>query len=148
MSLELLEVHDNVLCMVYWTICIVWADSQVNYSTSTESNDELSNVFTLPSLSSTQDCCQQQRLGTPWQNIQQLDISSRAVSTRMNDGVLYYFMHWPITSKLSFVIVLLDKTTIGWSSLLIANVCQRSELLLITTPPNSVAKYSPTWHLG
>ena len=66
----------------------------------------------------------------------------------MNDRVLYYFMHWAITSKLTFVIILLNKTTISWWALLIALVYQCAELLPITTPPNSVATYSPTSHLG
>ena len=40
----------------------------------------------------------------------------------MHDGVLYYFMHWAITSKMSFVRILVDQTTLNWWALLIAQV--------------------------
>ena len=64
------------------------------------------------------------------------------------DGVLYYFMHWVVISKMSFVRILLDKTTISWWSLLIALVHQCAELLLITIPPNSITIYSATRNVG
>ena len=131
-----------------WNNNTVWSDSQLKYLTSAENNDELISGFTLRSHSTTQVSGEQQNLRTPWQIIHQCDITSLAVSTYMNDGVLYYFMHWAISSDMSFVRILLDKTTISWWVLLIALVYQCPELLVITTPPKSVTIYSPTWHLG
>ena len=149
MPLEWLEVHGW-----YYTLHgilnnnVMWQDSKLKSLTSTENNDKSISGFTLPSSFTVQVSWQQQHLRNPQQSIRQLDISYLAVSTCMNDGVLYYFMHWVITLKMSVVIILLDKGTITWWALLLALVYQCAGLLLRTTPPNSVAIYSPTWHSG
>ena len=125
MPLEFLEVHAW-----YYTLHdilnndMVWSDWQLKSPTSTENNDELVNGFTHPSSFTTQASFQQRHLRTPWKCIHPFDVSSTAVSTCMHDGVLYYFMHWAITSEMSFVIILVDKTTVGWWALLIALVYQ------------------------
>ena len=103
---------------------MVWSDWQFKSPTSTENNDELVNGFTQPSSFTTQVSLQQRHLKTPGQCIQQFDVFSRAVSTCMHNGALYHFMHWPITSEKSFVIILVHKTRIGWWALLIALVYQ------------------------
>ena len=125
MPLEWLEVHawyyplHDILNNV-----MVWSDWQLKSPTSTENNDELVSGFTQPSSFTTQVSSQQQHLRTPWQCIQQFDVSSMAVSTCMYDGVLYYFMQRAITSEMNFVITLVDKTTVSWWALLIALVYQ------------------------
>ena len=48
----------------------------------------------------------------------------------MNDGVLYCFMHWAITSKLSFVIILLSETN---NQLMSASDCTRVPVCRITS---------------
>ena len=121
---------------------------QLKSPTSTRNNQELISGFTRPSPFTTQVSWRQQHLRTPWQCIQQFDVSSTPVSTCMHDGVLYYFMHWAITSEMTFVIILVEKTTVSWWALLIALVYQCADLLLlITTGPNSVAIYTLTTFL-
>ena len=123
MPFEWLEVHAW-----YYTLHdilnndMVWSDWQLKSPPSAENNDELVNGFTQPSSFTTQVPAQQRHLTTPWLCIQQFDVPSRTVSTYMHDGVLYYFMHWPITSEMSFVIILVHKTRVGWWALLIALV--------------------------
>ena len=94
MPLEWLEVHAW-----YYTLhgilnnSIVWKDPWWKYLTLTEDNDELISGFTLPSSSPTQISCQQQHRRTPWQGIQQFDISYLAVSTCMHEWWCIILLH-------------------------------------------------------
>ena len=141
--------HDTIHCMEYWTIA--WCGKIVV---------KISDFHIRQMMSwSVVSHCPLHRLHRCLQNNNIVELPDKVFSNLtsltylwvhvcMNDGVLYYFMHWAITSNLNFVIILLNKTTISWSALLIAPVYQCAELLPITTPPNFIATYSPTWHLG
>ena len=89
MPLEWLEVHAW-----YYTLHdilnndMVWSDWQLKSPTSTQNNDELVNGFTHPSSFTTQVSWQQRHLRTPWQCIQQFDVSS--------SGCEYMHAYWCI----------------------------------------------------
>ena len=137
--------HDTIHCMTYWTMTWSGTVGSWNLRLLQKTMMSWSVVSNSPLLSLHRSLPTQQHLRTPWQRIRQFDVSSTAVSTCMHDGVLYYFMHWVITSEMSFVRILVDQTTLNWRALLIALVYQYAHLLLlITTGPNSVGIYSLT----
>ena len=141
--------HDTIHCMEYWTIAScektrgenIWLSPKTMMSWSVVSHCPLHPLHRFLANNSIVELPDK-----VFNNLTSL--TYLWVHVCMNDGVSYYFMHWSITSNLNFVIILLNETTISWWALLIALVYQCAELLPITTPPNSITTYSPTWHLG